>query len=63
MRAAVDCGEMDRRHARGEIVVGNGCGGKSGSHGSKVITAASCIEGGASPQPLSPHKLASSVEQ
>ena len=36
-RAAVDCGEMDRGDAREEIVVGNACGGKPGSHGSKAI--------------------------
>ena len=32
-RAAVDCGETDRE----EIVVGNACGRKLGSHGSKEI--------------------------
>ena len=37
MRAAVDCEEMDQGDVREEIVVGNACGGKSGSHGSKVI--------------------------
>ena len=37
MRAAVDCEEMDQGDAREEIVVGNACGGKSGSHGSKAI--------------------------
>ena len=37
MRAAVDCGEMDRGEMREEIVMGNACGGKPGSHGSKVI--------------------------
>jgi len=36
-RAAVDCRETDRGHAREEIVVGNACGGKPGSHGSKII--------------------------
>ena len=36
-RAAVDCEEMDQGDVREEIVVGNACGGKSGSHGSKVI--------------------------
>ena len=36
-RAAVDCGETDRGDVREEIVVGNACGGKLGSHGSKVI--------------------------
>ena len=37
MRAAVDCGEMDRGHVREETVVANACGGKPGSHGSKAI--------------------------
>ena len=37
MRAAVDCGETDLGDVREEIVVGNDSGGKSGSHGSKVI--------------------------
>ena len=37
MRAAVDCEEMDQGDVREEIVVGNACGGKSGSHGSKAI--------------------------
>ena len=36
-RAAVDCGEMDGGDVREEIVVGNACGGKLGSHGSKAI--------------------------
>ena len=36
-RAAVDHGEMDQGEAREEIVVGNTCGGKLGSHGSKAI--------------------------
>ena len=37
MRAAVDCGEMDGEDVREEIEVGNACGGKPGSHGSKAI--------------------------
>ena len=37
MRAAGDCGEMDQGDVREEIVVGNACGGKSNSHGSKAI--------------------------
>ena len=37
MRAAVDCGEMDRGDVRKEIMVGNDCGEKPVSHGSKVI--------------------------
>ena len=36
-RAAVDYGETDRGDEREETVVGNVCGGKPGSHGSKVI--------------------------
>ena len=36
-RATVDCGEMDGGDVKEEIVVGNACGGKPGSHGSKVI--------------------------
>ena len=35
-RAAVDCREMDQGDVREEIVEGNACGGKLGSHGSKV---------------------------
>ena len=35
-RAAVDCGETDRGDVREEVVVGNACGGKPGSNGSKV---------------------------
>ena len=37
MRAAVDCTETDLGDVREEIVVGNACGEKLGSHGSKVI--------------------------
>ena len=37
MRAAIDYREMDRGDVREEIVVGNACGGKLGSHGSKAI--------------------------
>ena len=37
MRAAVDRTETDRGDLREEIVVGNACEGKPGSHGSKVI--------------------------
>ena len=37
MRAAVDYGEKDRGDVREETVVGNACGGKPGSHGSKAI--------------------------
>ena len=38
MRAAVDCGEMDRGDVREEIVVGNACGGKPGSRGSWIAS-------------------------
>ena len=37
MRATVDCGETDRGDVREETVVGNACGGKPSSHGSKAI--------------------------
>ena len=36
-RTGIDCGETDRGDVREEIVVGNACGGKPGSHGSKAI--------------------------
>ena len=37
MRAAADFGGTDREDVREEIVVGNACGGKRDSHGSKAI--------------------------
>ena len=37
MGAAVDCGETDQGDVREETVVGNACGGKLGSHGSKAM--------------------------
>ena len=37
VKAAVDGGETDGGGVREEIVVGNACGGKPGSHGSKMI--------------------------
>ena len=37
VRADVDCRETDRGDVREETVVGNACGGKPGSHGSKAI--------------------------
>ena len=37
MTAAVGCGEMDQGDVKEETVVGNACGGKPGSHGSKAI--------------------------
>ena len=36
MSAADDYGEMDRGDVREQIVEGNACGGKPGSHGSKT---------------------------
>ena len=36
-RSAVDCGETAQGDVREEIVVGNACGGKPGSHASKAI--------------------------
>ena len=36
MRAAVDYGEADQGDVKKETVVGNACGGKLGSHGSKA---------------------------
>ena len=36
-RAAVDCRDTDQGDVREETVVGNACGGKLGSHGSKAI--------------------------
>ena len=37
MRAAAHCGETYGGDVREETVVGNACGGKPGSHGSKAI--------------------------
>ena len=37
MKVAVDCGEMNQGDVREEIVLGNACGGKPGSHGSKAM--------------------------
>ena len=37
VRAAVVCRKTDGEDVREEIVVGKACGGKPGSHGSKVI--------------------------
>ena len=37
VKAAVDCRGTDQGNVREEIVVGKACGGKPGSHGSKVI--------------------------
>ena len=37
VRAAVDCRETDGGEVREETVVGNACGGKLGSQGTKAI--------------------------
>ena len=37
MRGAIDCGEMNLEDVKKEIVMGNACGGKPGSHGSKAV--------------------------
>ena len=37
VRSAEDCVETARGDRRQEIVVGNACGGKPGSHGGKII--------------------------
>ena len=37
VRVDVDRGETDRGEVREEIVVGNACAGKPGSHGSKAM--------------------------
>ena len=60
MRGDVDCRETDRGDVKEEIVVGNACGEKPSSHGSKVILL-SHVE--PSPQPLSPHMPALAAEQ
>ena len=54
-RATVDCGEMDLEGVREEIVVGNACGGKPGSHGSKATLLSHTCGVEPSPQPLSLH--------
>ena len=49
VRAAVDCGETDQGDVREEIVMGNVCGEKPGSHGSKAILLSHL--GGVEPSP------------
>ena len=58
VRAAVDCGETDRGDVREETVVGNACGGKPGSHGSKAILPSHAEQVEPAAQPLSPYTLA-----
>ena len=48
-RAAVDCGETDRRDVWEEIVVGNAGGGTPGSHGIKAILLSNTFGVGPSP--------------
>ena len=45
MRAAVDCGKTDQGAVREEIVAGNDCGGKLGSHGNKEILLSHVVGG------------------
>ena len=56
VRAAADCGEMDRGDVRQETVVRKACGGKLGNHGSKVIL----LRGWNHHYSLSPHTSISS---
>ena len=37
VKGAVNCGETDREEVKEENLMGNTCGGKPGSHGSKEI--------------------------
>ena len=37
VRGGLDCREMDQGEVREETVMGNACGRKPGSHGSKAI--------------------------
>ena len=61
MRAAVDCGEMGQGDVKEETVVGNVCGGKPGSHGSKVMLLSHMQgEGAFTIASLSPHVSTSS---
>ena len=63
MRAAVDCRETDRGDVREEIMVGNACGRKPGSHESKAILLSHSYGLKPSPYPLSPHTPGSATEQ
>ena len=62
-RAAVDCRETDRGIVREETIVGNACGGKTGSHGSKAILLSHEYGVEPLPQPLRPHMPAWAAEQ
>ena len=54
MKSAVDCGGTTQGDMREEIVVGNVCGGKPGSHGSKAMLLSHAWWVEPSPQPLTP---------
>ena len=45
VRAAADCGKTDQGAVREEIVVGNDCGGKLGSHGNKEMLLSHIADG------------------
>ena len=61
VRAAVDCWEVAQGDMREEVVVGNVCGGKPGSHGSKVMLLSHMQgEGAFTIASLSPHVSTSS---
>ena len=55
VRSAVDCGKTSQGDVREEIVVGNACGGKSGSHGSKAIPLSHAQGMEPAPSPVSAH--------
>ena len=55
MRSAVDCGKTSQGDVREEIAVGNACGGKSGSHGSKAIPLSHAQGVEPAPSPVSAH--------
>ena len=55
VRSAVDCGETSQGDVREEIVVGNVCGGKSGSHGSEAIPQSHAQGVEPAPSPVSAH--------
>ena len=62
-RAAVDCRETDGGDVRAEIVVGNACVGKPGSHGSKAILLSQRSGVEPSPQPLSHNRPAAEQQR
>ena len=62
-KAAIDCREAARGDMREQTVVRNACGGKPGRHESKAILLGQAQEVEPSPEPLSPHTLASAAEK